>query len=129
LGFLISLISALVFSIIALYPFTALGSVDSSRVSVLNYATTNVTTSAYVTLVGSTPITVSKLVICDTSGQFLKIATGSAGNEVDIFAFGVDPLVSGCFVLPYYLKAGTRLSIKSVTASATSGVNTLSFIQ
>jgi hypothetical protein len=36
--------------------------------------------------------------------------------------------VSGCVIVPYYLPAGTRLSIKAVDASATTGYNTLSFL-
>lgn len=97
---------------------------NTAQVNVLSYASTNVTTSAYVELVASSPISVSKLQVCDTSTKLLKIATGSAGSETDRFTVQV----SGCVVVPYYFAPATRFSIKAVDASATTGYNTLSFI-
>ncbi len=97
---------------------------NTARVNVLAYASTNVTTSSYVELVASSPITVSKLQICDTSTKLLKIATGAAGSETDICTVQV----SGCVVVPYFITSGTRLSIKAIDASATTGYNTLSFL-
>jgi len=91
--------------------------------NILAYATTNVTTSAYVTLVASTS-SCSKLQITDTSGQLLKLATGIAGSEVDICTC----TVSGSVIVPIYIPAGQRLSIKAVSASATTGFNAVSFL-
>ncbi len=100
------------------------GAANTTQVNVLSYSSTNVTTSAYVQLVASSPITASKLQVCDTSTKILKIASGAVSSETDLFTVQV----SGCVVLPYFLVAGTRLSIKAVDASATTGYNTLSFI-
>lgn len=97
----------------------------AGNVSSLSYSSTNVTTSAYVTLVASTPITVSRLQICDTSGKVLKLATGDSGSEADLCTVQV----SGCVIVPVYLIQGIRLSIKAIDASATTGYNTVSFLQ
>ncbi len=96
----------------------------TNQVNVLAYSGTNVTTSAYVELVASSAISVSKLQVCDTSTKLLKIASGAAGSETDRFTVQV----SGCVVVPYFFPAGTRFSIKAVDASATTGYNTLSFL-
>lgn len=93
-------------------------------VNVFSYSTTNVTTSAYVTLLNSTPIAVSKLQIGDSSGEQLKLAVGLAGQEVDICTVPVN----GSLVVPIYLIAGQRLSIKSISATASNGYNTVTFL-
>lgn len=95
-----------------------------SLVNIFSYATTNVSTSAYVTLVSSAPLTVSKLQICDTSGELIVIAKGEAGSEVDICTVQI----SQCIILPIYLEAGERLSAKAITNNATNGYNSISFL-
>ncbi len=94
------------------------------NVNTLAYASTNVTTSSYVQLVAASPMSVAKLQICDTSTKLLKLAIGAASSEVDICTVNI----SGCVIVPYYIPAGTRISIKAVDANATSGYNSLSFI-
>lgn len=98
---------------------------NSTQVNVLAYATTNVTTAAYVQLVAASPVAVSKLQICDTSGQILKIAIGSVGNETDVFT----TTVSGCVIVPIFIGTGVRFSIKAISASATTGFSVVSFVQ
>lgn len=98
--------------------------VNTDQVSVLAYASTNVTTSAYVTLIASAAISCGRLQILDSSTKILKIAIGSAGNEIDICSTAV----SGTVVIPYFIEKGTRISIKAVDASATTGFNVLSLI-
>ncbi len=107
----------------AAFAGNAFGAAVTTGVNVFSYAGTNVTTSAYSTLVASTPYDVTKIELCDTSTKVLKIATGAASSEHDAFTVWV----SGCVVLPAIIPAGTRLSIKAVDASATAGYNTLSF--
>jgi hypothetical protein len=97
---------------------------NTTQVNVLSYAGTNVTTSAYVQLVASSPVSVSRLQVCDTSTKLLKIATGAAGFETDRFTVQI----SGCVSIPYYFPPATRFSIKAIDASATTGYNTLSFL-
>lgn len=96
----------------------------TNQVNVLSYASTNVTTGAYVQLIASTPIPTARIEILDTSGKILKLAVGAAGSEVDICSVPV----SGSIVLPYYIPAGSAISIKAIDASATSGYNVLSLI-
>jgi hypothetical protein len=99
----------------------------AGNVSSLSYSGTNVTTAAYVTVVASTPITASHFYICDTSTQILKLAVGTAGNEVDFFTVPINACY--LFALNPPLAAGVRLSLKAISASATSGYNTVSFLQ
>jgi hypothetical protein len=108
---------------------TVLGSslASAGNVSVLNYTTTSGSTTGYVQAIASTPITVSQLYICDTSGQVVKIAFGGAGSEVDAI---VAP-VSGCALFPVnpYLPAGSRISIRSATIlPASTGYNAISLL-
>lgn len=95
-----------------------------SNVNIFSYATTNVSTSAYTTLVISTPITVSKILVCDTSGELVKIAVGLPGEEVDIFSAPV----SSSIIISYYLIAGQRLSIQAISNNVTNGYNIIGFL-
>lgn len=95
-----------------------------SNVNIFSYASTNVSTSTYTTLIVATPIAISQLQICDTSGELLKLATGLPGQEVD---FCITP-IAGSMIIPIYLQAGVRISAKAVTNSATTGYNALSFL-
>jgi hypothetical protein len=82
-----------------------------------DYSSTSVTTSAYTQLVASTTAVVRELEIFDSSGQTLVIATGAAASEVNLFY--VFPGGNGR--IPVYIAGGTRISIKAVSANATSG--------
>lgn len=92
--------------------------------SVFSYSSSPVTTGAYTTLVVTSPFTVSKLQICDTSGELLKIAIGLPGQEVDVFSSPI----SGCMIIPIYLIKGQRLAIQSLTNTASNGYNTIAFL-
>lgn len=88
-----------------------------------DYSSVNVTTSAYVTLVNSTSLDINQIDIFDSSGQTLVIATGGVSSEVDqfyVFPGGNGPV-------PIHIAAGTRLSIKAVSATANSGSIALNF--
>ena len=98
---------------------------QAGNVNYLSYASTNVTTSAYVTLVASSPIDTGHLEVCDSSGKVLKLAIGPANSEVDIAAVPI----SGCIIINTFIPAGKRLSIKALDATASTGYNTVSFIQ
>ncbi len=99
----------------------------AGNVSIINYAVTSGSTTAYVQAIASTPITVSQMYVCDTSGQVIKIASGASGSEVDLFTAPV----SGCAIFPVnpYLVSGSRISIKSGgTSSVSSGYNSISLL-
>ncbi len=98
----------------------------AGNVSVNSYAVNSGSTTAYLQVIASTPITVSQMYVCDTSGQIIKIASGASGSEVDLFTAPV----SGCAVFPVnpYLVAGSRLSIKSGSSTASTGYNSISLL-
>jgi hypothetical protein len=98
----------------------------AGNVSSFSYSSTNVTTSAYVTLVSSTPISSNQFIVCDNSGHILKIASGIIGSEVDLFTVALNACID--IQLGASIPVGTRLSIRAIDASATSGYDTLSFI-
>jgi hypothetical protein len=97
---------------------------NTSQVHVTVYSSTNVSTSAYTELFSSTPIACSKLEILDTSTKILKLAVGPDGSEVDICTIAV----SGTIVVPYYIPQGSRISIKAIDATASSGYNVTSLL-
>lgn len=84
-----------------------------------DYSSTNVTTAAYVQLTASTATDINRLMIFDSSGQDFVLATGAAASEVDQIEIppgGWDAPVD------LFIAAGTRISIKSKSATANSGI-------
>lgn len=90
-----------------------------------DYTSTNVLTSAYVQLVASTTDIINKIYVTDSSAQTLKIAVGAAASEVD--QFYIAPNFTG--VIDLYIPASSRISIKSVSATANTGQLLLSLIK
>ncbi len=90
----------------------------------LDYTGTPVTTSAYVTLVASLTGAVKEMHIFDSSGRALLLATGAAASEVD--QIYIEPGGTGPVRLA--IPAGTRLSVKAVDASATTGQLLVAFL-
>lgn len=82
-----------------------------------DYSSGNVTTGAYVQLIASTTSATSLLDIFDSSGQAMIIAVGAAASEVD--QFYVFPGGNGQVQLA--IPAGSRVSVKALTATASSG--------
>lgn len=95
-----------------------------SNVNLFSYASSNVSTSAYTTLIVATPMAVSHLQIVDTSGELLQLATGLPGAEVP---FAVTP-IGGSIVIPIAIGAGVRIAAKAVTNTAANGYNAISFL-
>jgi len=81
------------------------------------YSSTNVTTAAYVQVMAATALLDSWCEIFDSSGQTLVFAFGAPGSEVDQFRIfpGGNPSI------PLKIPAGTPLSLKAITATASSG--------
>lgn len=104
---------------------TTQGGLSKSNAPVRNvYSSVNVTTSAYVQLVASTTSATTRLQIFDSSGQTLVLATGAAASEVDqIYIFP-----GGNGDVPLAIPAGTRVSIKAVSANATVGEIDINFL-
>jgi hypothetical protein len=98
--------------------------VNTDQVSVHAYGSGNVTTSAYTTLIAATAVSCGRIAISDTSTKLLKLAIGDADSEIDICQCPV----SGIVVIPVYIPAGSRISIKAIDATATTGYNVVSLL-
>ena len=89
------------------------------------YSSTNVTTSAWVQLVAASSNKINTVCIFDSSGQTLKLGTGSAGNEVmqiEIFPGG-----NGCENVS--IASGTRISVEAISGTANVGELDINFYQ
>lgn len=87
------------------------------------YSTTNVTTTAYTQVVASLASAVTIIDIFDSSGQVLVLATGAAGAEVQ--KAYIYPGGNG--QIPIFIAAGTRVSIRAISANAVSGEINMTF--
>jgi hypothetical protein len=88
-----------------------------------SYTTTSVTTAAYVQLVASVASSVKEIEIFDSSGESLVLALGASGSESDkVYVFP-----GGNGRIPLQMSVGQRLSIKAVSANATSGELLINF--
>lgn len=99
---------------------------DSAQIIRNDYSTTNVTTAAYVQLVASTTNNINRVWIFDSSGQDFVLATGAAASEVDQIQIppgGWDAPVD------IFIPSGSRLSIKSKSATASSGILLISAVK
>lgn len=89
-----------------------------------DYSSTNVTTAAYTQLIASTSNEYQQVEIFDSSGQTLKLATGAAASEVDRFIItpgGNDRPIR------FRIASGTRISIKAISATASTGEIDINF--
>lgn len=88
-----------------------------------DYTSTSVTTAAYTQLVASTSNATTEIEIFDSSGQTLALATGAAASEViQIYIFP-----GGNGRVPLTIAAGTRVSVKAISATASIGELDINF--
>ncbi len=83
-----------------------------------DYTSTSVTTGAWVQLIASTAALINQLYIFDSSGQTLELGTGAGGAETRKLIIppgGIDGPVN--IAIP----AGTRVSVRAVSATASVG--------
>lgn len=92
----------------------------------LDTSATNVTSSAYVTLIAKTSVlkAASAILIHNPGAQPLKLALGDAGAEVDT---GLVIPINAVFMIPMEIPANKRLSLKSLGSTQSSGIITCSF--
>lgn len=76
-----------------------------------------VTTAAYVQLVAATSSALTRIYVQDTSGSFMILATGAPASEVPFLYYGPGFASFVDIAIP----AGTRVSIKALDVSATTG--------
>lgn len=86
-----------------------------------NYVSSPVTTAAYVQLIASTSATINQLDIFDSSGQTMVLAIGAVSSEVDTYY--ISPGGNGKIDLS--IPAGSRVSVKAVSANASVGELTI----
>jgi hypothetical protein len=90
------------------------GRTSANAPTVTTYGTP-ITSAAYVTIVASTTSIANLVEIFDSSGVALYFATGGVGSEVNQFVIYPGGNGQVAFTVP----AGTRISYKAVSASAT----------
>lgn len=84
-----------------------------------DYGSVNVTTGAWVQLIAATSAIINGFLLFDSSGQTLELGTGAAAAETRKLL--VTPGGFGGGLVPLAIPAGTRVSIRAVSANATSG--------
>lgn len=87
-----------------------------------DYSGGSVTTAAWTQLIASTAAAINLVCITDTSGQVMELGTGGAGVESRVFLIAQG--WSGC--IPLRIAASTRVAVKAVTATASTGYLTIS---
>ncbi len=88
-----------------------------------SYSSTNVTTGAYVQIIASLGISATAVYIFDSSGQTLVLGVGGSGSEV-VYTI-VEPGGNGW--LPIQIQKGSRISLKALSGTASSGTFDITF--
>lgn len=88
-----------------------------------DYASVSVTTAAFTQLVASLTSAATEIEIFDSSGQTLALAFGAAASET----IQINIFPGGNGRIPLSIPAGTRVSIKAVSANATVGEININF--
>jgi hypothetical protein len=89
-----------------------------------DYTGGSVTTGAWVEIEASTAAPMDLVCITDQSGQIMLLGTGAAAAETTVFMIARG--FSGC--VPLTIASGTRLSLRAVSATASTGDFVLSGI-
>lgn len=101
-----------------------LGKITVTQVRTV-YATTNVTTAAWVQLVASLGRYVTEISVFDSSGQTLKLGVGAPGSEVTQLI--ITPGGNG--TVPLNIPKGSRVSIRAISATANAGESDINFYE
>lgn len=97
--------------------------------AVLDTSGTNVANNAFAQLItaANRKGACSAIIVTNGGSQPLQLAQGGAGSEADTGV--IIPPSAGQLLIPVELKAGVRLSLKSLGSTQSSGVVTVSFFQ
>lgn len=97
--------------------------------AVLDTGSTSITSAAFVQLLTAAQMlkAASGIIVTNGGSQPLMFATGGAGSEVNSGV--IIPPGGGQVIIPVELKAAVRLSLKSLGATQSAGVVTVSFFQ
>jgi hypothetical protein len=115
------------FLLALLFCFSAIADERSKPLTTsrIDYTVTNVTTGAWVEVYPALPQPVNRIEIFDSSGRTMEIGFGPSGGEtrlVIVFPGGNGPV-------PVDLPNNARISIRAVSATASSGEIDLNFYQ
>lgn len=91
----------------------------------LDYSSTSVTTGAWVEIVSSLGGVASAIEIFDSSGQTMQLGVGASGKEVVLLTI----MPGGNGFLNFQVTPGSRLSLRAVSGTASSGENNINFYQ
>lgn len=98
-------------------PVAQAGRTKANTPTFNDYSSTNVTTSAYVQLVASTSSACTAVEIYNQCASSIYLATGATASEVNQLI--IPPGGNG--LVPIAIAASTRIAVKAVDVSATSG--------
>jgi hypothetical protein len=88
-----------------------------------DYSAGSVTTGAWTQLIASTAATINELRIFDSSGQTMELGTGAGASETRVLLIPPGGFDSAVTLL---IASGTRLSVRAVSATASTGELTIS---
>ncbi len=89
----------------------------------LDYASTNITTGAYVEIVASCGELVREIEVYNGSSSAMYLAFGAAASEVDQIVV----VPGGNGRIPVRIPAATRVSLKAINADAIAGLGFINF--
>jgi hypothetical protein len=92
----------------------------------IDTSSTSIGASAYVQIVAKTSSACSAVVVSNPGAQPLKIAVGSAGHEVD--NGGVIPPGAINEMIPMEIPNGSRVTLKSLIGTQSSGIVCIGFL-
>lgn len=83
-----------------------------------NYASTNVTTGAWVQIIASTAATINTMIIDDTCGEVMELGTGAPASETRKMLV---PRGGQGVPVDLAVPSGTRISLRAISGNCTAG--------
>ena len=93
----------------------------------LGFVANNVTTAAYTEVIHSLSEPCSAVSIINTSASPIIVAIGASGSEVNTYIVAEVAAVPNPDLIPWNILPGTRISVKALVATATTGSFTMNF--
>lgn len=97
--------------------------------TVLDYATSNVTTSAYTTLISSTPDIINQVNIFDSSGQTLYLSYATACADLASTANTILIFPGGSGLVSWEIPSGKCVGVEAQSATASAGALNITYLQ
>jgi hypothetical protein len=97
--------------------------------TVNNYASVNVTTSAYVTLISSTAQNINQVNIFDSSGRTLYLSYAATCGALASSSNTILIVPGGSGLITWLIPSGNCVGIEAQDANATSGVSNITYLK